>query len=298
MPPRGERNGYIERMPELVFGFADALRRLLDARTPEELEESWSAAGVDALGWAALGPARRRDVRQWERALDEVDGLLLRLLDRVPVLAAGAEPAAVHVRVFRVPELERMQHATAAALVAQRFGAAGLRAVVADQEAPLPRRYFAFLALAERHRKSDWPLFARYLIPDAHHAFVGTAAEAARFYPGMDASARLMELFEAVRGDLHLREFLSPRILESLYVLDQPQTLTFFRELLTAGYTNHDPAQCEVTHALVMVRRFTGQLEANSKYADLAAPDVHDALDRAEDVFRQEREVLTPVVVI
>lgn len=285
-------------MPELVFGFAEALRRLLDARTPEELEESWSAAGMDALGWAALGPARQRDVRQWERALDEADGLLLRLLDRVPVLAAGAEPAAVHVRVFRLPELERLQHATAAALVAQRFGAAGLRAVVADEEAPLPRRYFAFLALAERHRGSDWSLFARYLTPDAHHAFVGTAAEAARFYPRQDAAARLIELFDAVRADLHLREFLSPRILESLYVLDRPGTLSFFRELLTAGHTNHDPVQCEVTRALVMVRRFTGRLEPNSKYPDLAAPDVDDALDRAEDLFRKEREVLTPVLVI
>jgi hypothetical protein len=107
-----------------------------------------------------------------------------------------------------------------------------------------------------------------------------------------------MELFEAIRSDLHLREFLSPRILESLYVLDQPQTLTFFRELLTAGHTNHDPVQCEVTRALVMLRRFTGQLEANSKYADLAAAAVHDALDRAEEVFRREREVLMPVVVI
>ncbi|UCF40050.1 MAG: hypothetical protein JSW43_09940 [Gemmatimonadota bacterium] len=285
-------------MPELVFGFAEALRRLLDARTPEELEESWSAEDVDALGWAALGPARRRDVRKWERALDEADGLLLRLLDRVPVLAAGAQPAAVHVRVFRLPELERLQHATAAALVAQRFGAAGLRAVVADQEAPLPRRYFAFLALAERHRRSDWPLFARYLTPDAHHAFVGTAAEAARFYPQQDAAVRLIELFDAARADLHLREFLSPRILESLYVLDQPEVLGFLRELLTAGHTNHDPVLCEVTRALVMVRRFTGQLEPNAKYADLSAPDVHEALDQAEDRFRREREVLTPVVVI
>jgi hypothetical protein len=285
-------------VPELVFGFAELLRRLLDARTPEELEESWVAEGVDALGWAALGPARRRDVRQWERALDEADGLLLRLLDRVPVLAAGADAAAVHVRVFRLPELERLQHATAAALVAQRFGAAGLRAVVADQEAPLPRRYFSFLALAERHRGSDWPLFARYLTPDAHHAFVGTAAEAARFYPRQDAASRLMGLFDAVRADLHLREFLSPRILESLYVLDQPGTLGFFRELLTAGHTSHDPAQCEVTRALVMVRRFTGQLEPNSKYPDLAAPDLYGALDRAEDRFQREREVLMPVVVI
>ncbi len=237
-------------------------------------------------------------MRQWERALDEVDGLLLRLLDRLPVLAAAADPASVHIRTFRLPELERLQHATAAGLVAQRFGRAGLRMVVADEEAPLARRYFAFLALAKRHRKSDWSLFRRYLTPDAHHAFVGTAAEAARFYPEREPAARLMELFGAVRTDLHLREFLSPRILESLYVLDERDTLGFFRGLLTAGHTHQHPIHCEVTRALVMVRRFTGQLEPNAKFSELDSPRVLEALDRAEAVFQAEREVLTPVAVI
>jgi len=285
-------------MPESVYRFAEALRRLLGARTPADLELAWGECEPDVLGWEALARAWKLDVRSWEPALDEADGLLLRLLDRLPVLAAGTDSDAVHVRTFRVPELERLQHATAAALVAQRFGAAGLRTVVADQDAPLARRYFAFHALAERHRGSDWPLFERYLTADAHHAFVGTAAEAARFYPRRQPTPLLIELFSAVRDDIHLREFLSPRILESLFVLGGQDTLEFFRGLLTAGHTHHHPANCEVTRALVMVRRLTGRLEPNAKYADTADPEVQEALNQAEDLFEREREMLTPVVVI
>src|SRR5207244_1351840 len=80
-------------------------------------------------------------------------------------------------------------HAAAAALVGHRYGVAGLRTVIADQDAPLARRYFAFLALAELHPPRAWPVFARYLIPDAHHAFQGAAVEAARFYPVDDPAA-------------------------------------------------------------------------------------------------------------
>lgn len=285
-------------MPETVFQFAEALRQLLRAAAPDAFERMWAAERLDELGWDALSRAWRADAGRWERALDEVDGLLLRLLDRLPVLAAGPDAAAVHVRTFREPQLERLQHATAAALVAQRYGVAGLRTVVADEEAPLARRYFAFLALAERHPPSEWPLFARYLTPGAHHAFLGAAAEAARFYPEAGAAGRLVELFDAVRGDLHLRSFLSPRILESLYVLADPATLPFFRSLLTAGYTDADPEYCEVTRALVMVRRFTGRIEPNSKYPDPDAPGVLGALGEAESVFRERRARLNPVSVI
>lgn len=285
-------------MPETVFQFAEALRRLLHADDPEEFEAVWAAERLDDLGWDALGRAWRADAGRWERALDDADGLLLRLLDRLPVLAASPESAAVHVRTFREPQLERLQHATAAALVAQRYSVAGLRTVVADEAAPLARRYFAFLALAERHPPSEWPLFARYLTPGAHHAFLGAAAEAARFYPTAGAAGRLVELFDAVRGDLHLRAFLSPRILESLYVLADPSTLPFFRTLLTAGYTDPDPEHCEVTRALVMVRRFTGKLEPNSKYPDPDAPGVLGALAEAERVFQQLGARLNPVSVI
>jgi len=173
-----------------------------------------------------------------------------------------------------------------------------LRTVVADEAAPLARRYFAFLALAERHPPSEWPLFARYLTPGAHHAFLGAAAEAARFYPEADAAGRLVALFDAVRDDLHLRAFLSRRIMESLYVLGDPSTLPFFRTLLTAGYTDPDPEQCEVTRALVMVRRLTGRVEPNSKFPDPEAPGVLEVLGDAEALFQRRRETLRPVSVI
>jgi hypothetical protein len=227
-----------------------------------------------------------------------VDGLLLRLLDRLPVLTASSEPSAVHLRTFLVPALERLQHATAATLVGHRYGIAGLRTVIADQDAPLARRYFAFLGLAELHPAGEWPVFARYLTLGAHHAFQGAAAEAARFYPGGGAASRLVGLFDAVRSDLHLRTFLSPRILQSLYVLSDPSTLPFFRDLLTAGFTDHDPERCEVTRALVMVRRFTGKTEPNSKYPEPQSVQVIRAMAGAEEAFERSRGVLTPVVVI
>ena len=253
---------------------------------------------MDATAWEALGSLRRRDAGNCERALDEVDGLLLRLLDRLPVLAAAPEQTAVRLRTFVVPALERLQHAAAATLVGHRYGVAGLRTVIADQEAPLARRYFAFLGLAELHPAAGWPVFARYLTPGAHHAFQGAAAEAARFYPDEGPAGRLVELFDAVRSDLHLRTFLSPRILESLYVLRDPATLPFFRELLTAGFTDHDPERCEVTRALVMVRRFTGRTEPNSKFVDTESDEVARAMGEAETAFERVREVLNPVAVI
>lgn len=286
-------------MPEAVYRFAEALRGLLATRSVASVEAEWAAWDVEATGWQALEQAWRRDVPAWERALDEVDGLLLRLLDRLPVLVARERcGAAHHLRTFRIPQLERLQHATAAALVAQRWGIAGLRTVIADQEAPLARRYFAFLALAERHPPSEWPLFARYLTPAAHHAFVGTAAEAARFYPETDAARLLVGLFRSVRSDFHLRAFLGPRILTSLLVLEDPSTLPFFRELLVAGHTHRLPERCEVTYALVAIQRMTGALEANAKYADVSIPAVREAVDQAGRALLDGVETITPVAVI
>jgi hypothetical protein len=285
-------------VPEAVFRLADSLRRLLHVRSSEEFEQLWYSRSVDSRGWEALARARHRDAGNCERALDEVDGLLLRLLDRLPVLAASAEPAAVRIRTFRLPALERLQNASAATLVGHRYGVAGLRTVIADHDAPLARRYFAFLGLAELHPGAEWPVFSRYLTPGAHHAFQGAAAEAARFYPQDGPAGRLVELFDAVRTDLHLRAFLSPRILESLYVLQDARTLPFFRQLLTAGFTDPDPERCEVTRALVMVRKFSGTPEPNSKYRELDSASVAQAMEDAEAAFDRTREQLTPVVVI
>ncbi|OGU00863.1 MAG: hypothetical protein A2W29_06800 [Gemmatimonadetes bacterium RBG_16_66_8] len=285
-------------MPEPLYRFAEALRALLDLRSAGEIERRWVRWQLDDLGWEALHRAWQDDGAAWDRVLDECDGLLLRLLDRLPNLAAGDDAGSVHVRTFREPALERLQHATAAALVAQRYGVAGLRTVIADSEAPVPRRYFAFLAVALRHPPTEWSLFERYLTPDAHHAFLGAAAEAARFYPEGNAALRLVNLFDAVRDDLHLRAFLSPRILQSLYVLADPVTLPFFRALLVAGFTASDPERCEVTRALVMVRRFTGSLEQSSKYPDPNVAGVAEAVDRAEQAFERTRALLCPVQVI
>ncbi len=266
--------------------------------TAHALESGWKDTNIESLGWKALERAWQGDHPWWETALEEADAILLELLHRLPIIAAHHDTEAAHVRMFRLPALERLQHGTAAALVAQRYGIAGLRTVLADQEAPIPRRYFAFRALAERHPPSEWPVFARYLTPVAHHAFVGTAAEAARFYPQTSAASRLVTLFERVAGDIQLRDFLGPRILESLFVLSDPRTVGFYRWLLTAGFVHPDPLRCEVTHALVMVRRFTGNVEANVKYGGVHVDDLKSILRRAERVYERACFVLTPVAVI
>lgn len=288
---------HIGTVPHPLFAFARELRGLLAARTLPDLERRWALADVAALGERALDPSAAGDAPDLrETILDEVDGLLLRLTDRLPSLP-GPPALITRLRTFRLPVLERFQHRSAAELVAARYGTAGLRAVVADHLAPRGRRYFAFLALAARHPANAWPLFQRYLTPDAHHAFLGAAAEAARYYPDRDASAELVELFNDVRDDLHLRQFLSPRILESLYVLGDPATLPFFRNLLTAGHTDAEPQLCEVTRAAVMVRRFTGIVEPNAKWP-AEGGEVQAALDAAEAVYEAERAALTPVSVI
>src|SRR6059036_2959062 len=172
-----------------LCGFAAGLERLLVAKSAAELEATWDQQNLGQLGWEALSLARRANTETLEPALTVVDRRLLAALERC---RSFLEP---HIVTFRVPELERWQHAAAAALVGARWGVAGLRTVIADTQAPLGRRYFAFLALAERHPKEAWPLFAKYLqTPGAHNAFVAAAVEAARYYPGQaDVLARLFE---------------------------------------------------------------------------------------------------------
>ncbi|PYO64574.1 MAG: hypothetical protein DMD71_12940 [Gemmatimonadetes bacterium] len=195
-----------------LCGFSAALERLLAAPDEPAFEAAWEAVDLQQLGWEALAHARRANTEALEPALAEVDRRLLAVLERA---RAFLDP---HVVTFRVAELERWQHAAAAALVGARWGVAGLRTVIGDTRAPLPRRYFAFLALAERRPSDAWPLFRTYLrTPAAHHAFVAGAVEAARHYPG--SSVELVALFARIRGDQLLRRFLAPKILESLYVL-------------------------------------------------------------------------------
>ena len=235
--------------------------------------------------------ARRADAGAVEPALHQVDRRLLAVLER-----CRAFPD-LHLVTFRVPELERWQHAAAAALVGARWGIAGLRTVIADTAAPFGRRYFAFLALAERHPDGAWPLFERYLVtPGAHHAFVAAAVEAARYYPGH--SEVLVRLFHRIRRDQLLRLFLAPKILESLYVLGEEASLPLFEELLVTGHTDPDVDRCEVTRALVAVRRLTGRVAPSSKFTDGDSEVVRRTLDDAERRFETTRHRIVPVVVI
>ena len=274
-----------------LCGFSAALDRLLAASDEPAFEAAWEAVDLQQLGWEALAHARRANTEVLEPALAEVDRRLLAVLERA---RAFLDP---HVVTFRVAELERWQHAAAAALVGARWGVAGLRTVIGDARAPLARRYFAFLALAERRPSDAWPLFRTYLrTPAAHHAFLAAAVEAARHYPG--SAAELVALFARIRGDQLLRRFLAPKILESLYVLGDPAALPLLEELLVAGHTDPDPDRCEVTRALVAVRKLTGRVAPSSKFPDPADPAVASSLDEAERRFEAERDQLLPVTVI
>ena len=274
-----------------LCGFTAALERLLTARDAAELDALWDDLSLGQVGWEALALARRANTEKLERALAELDRRLLAVLERC---RAFLDP---HIVTFRVPELERWQHAAAAALVGARWGVAGLRTVISDTQAPLGRRYFAFLALAERHPKEAWPLFARYLqTPGAHHAFVAAAVEATRYYPGH--APYVIALFQRIRGDEMLRRFLAPKILESLYVLGDPAALPLYEELLVTGHTDPDLGRCEVTRALVGVRKLTGRVAASSKFPDPDEPRVIRALDEAQRIFEEEKDQLQPVVVI
>jgi hypothetical protein len=274
-----------------LYRLAGALEQLLGAPDATRFENAWEAASLDRLAVEALGLARRADAEGLEPALHQVDRRLLAVLERC---RAFPDP---HLVTFRVPELERWQHAAAAALVGARWGIAGLRTVIADTAAPFGRRYFAFLALAERHPDGAWPLFERYLVtPGAHHAFVAAAVEAARYYPGH--SDVLVRLFGRIRRDPLLRRFLAPKILESLYVLGEEASLPLFEELLVTGHTDPDVDRCEITRALVAVRRLTGRVAQSSKFADGEAATVRRTLDDAERRFESTPHRIVPVVVI
>src|SRR5712692_6326881 len=188
--------GYVGLMyaQRRLCAFSAALERVLAARDAAAFEAEWITQDLQQLGWEALALARRANTEALEPVLAEVDRRLLAVLERCRAFVDS------HLVTFRVPELERWQHAAAAALVGARWGVAGLRTVIADTGAPLGRRYFAFLALAERHPPGAWGLFLKYLRrPDAHHAFVAAAVEAARYYPG--EARNVIALFQSIRGD-------------------------------------------------------------------------------------------------
>jgi hypothetical protein len=274
-----------------LFQFTGALERLLVTRDTAAFEAVWNAEGLERVGWEALTVARHPHSEPLERGLAALDRRLLAALERARALSD------LHTSTFRVPELERWQHAAAAALVASRWGVAGLRTVIADTRAPLGRRYFAFLALAERHPPSAGPLFQRYLrTPASHHAFIAAAVEAARWYP--EHVEDLLLLFDRIRGEELRRRFLGPKILGSLFCLNDARSVPLFRELCVSGHTDADADLCEVTRALVALRRHCGETVPNVKYPDPGAPEVQAALDLAEAMYEEERGRLSPVTVI
>ena len=66
------------------------------------------------------------------------------------------------------------------------------------------------------------------------------------------------------------------------------------------GARDYDPdaGRCEVTRALVAVRKLTGRVAPNSKFPDPEEPTVLRALDEAQRIFEEEKDRLQPVVVI
>ncbi|HEV8263350.1 MAG TPA: hypothetical protein VGQ06_00255, partial [Gemmatimonadales bacterium] len=104
-----------------LCGFAAGLERLLGVRDAAAFDAVWEQQNLGQAGWEALALARRPDSERLEPALAQVDRRLLAVLERC---RAFLDP---HIVTFRVPELERWQHAAAAALVAARWGVAGLR---------------------------------------------------------------------------------------------------------------------------------------------------------------------------
>src|ERR1051325_10611159 len=106
-----------------LCGFAAGLERLITARDAAELDRTWEEQNLGQAGWEALALARRPNTEALEPAVAEVDRRLLAVLERC---RAFLDPPIV---TFRIPELERWQHAAAAALVGARWGVAGLRKV-------------------------------------------------------------------------------------------------------------------------------------------------------------------------
>ncbi len=281
-------------MPVSLCEFAEDLRSFLSTPTPEGMLKEWDRLSVDLRGKQALRYARRG--AGGEPVLTEVDGLLLRAMSRITGFSDIPTRASARLRTFRYAELERMQCAASAVLVDRRFGAAGLHSLVDDREAPLARRYFAFLCLSERHLPGDWEFFCKYLVGRHHHALVATAIESLRYYPEHKPSELLVRMFGAVRRDSNLRRFLGPRILQTLYVLADDCSRPLFEDLLSVGHTEADPVVCEVMRAIVMIFRLTGSIPQNSKFS--TEVDTKGAMDFATLTYENLRSSFISVEVL
>ena len=81
-------------------------------------------------------------------------------------------------------------------------------------------------------------------------------------------------------------------------MLGEERSLPLFEQLLVAGHTDPDIDRCEVTRALVAVRKLTGRVAPSSKFTDAEQAAVQRALDDAERRFEEERDHIVPVTVI
>lgn len=271
-------------MPVSPCEFAEDLRTFLSIRSAEGMLRNWDQLRVDLRGRDALSLARRGV--GGEPVLQEIDQLLLEVMSRVTRFSQVRTPASICLRTFRYVELERLQCAVSAALVDRRYGAAGLHWLIENDDTPLARRYFAFLCLSEKHHPEDWEFFCGYLALKHHHSFVAAAIESLRYYPEKVPSAILLDVFRAVRSDADSRRFFGPRILQTLYVLEDKIAEPLFSDLLIAGYTEADPVVCEIMRAIAAIHRLTGEIRDNSKFPDrvstlaalAVATPVYDAL--------------------
>jgi len=81
-------------------------------------------------------------------------------------------------------------------------------------------------------------------------------------------------------------------------VLGEESSLPLFEELLVTGHTDPDVDRCEVTRALVAVRRLTGRVAPSSKFTEGDSTTLRRTLDDAERHFESTRHRIVPVVVI
>lgn len=281
-------------MPVSPCEFAEDLRAFLSIRSPEGMLRTWDQLRVDLRGRDALSSARRGV--GGEPVLQEIDQLLQKSMSRVAEFSRGQTPASICLRTFRYVELERLQCAASAALVDRRYGAAGLHWLIENEEAPLARRYFAFLCLSERHHPDDWEFFCGYLARKHHHSFVATAIESLRYYPEREPSEILLDMFQAVRADSDLRRFFGPRILQTLYVLEDEIAEALFSDLLVAGHTEADPVVCEIMRAIATIYRLSGEIRDNSKFSDRQS--TLDALAVATPVYDGLRSRFIPIRIL
>src|SRR2546428_14181092 len=114
--------------------FTDALERLLASADALAFERAWREGDLDQVGWEALALGRRATAAGEAGAA--LEGALAQVDRRLPAgLERGRGFPGPPLVPFRAPQLERWQHAAAAAPVGGRWGVARRRAIRAGAQA-------------------------------------------------------------------------------------------------------------------------------------------------------------------